>query len=62
MQIVMFRKEYLIVLSVKHTQSSNYLLTKRLSSVLSLTLSLYYLWCIGEARSAREAGIYFIFP
>jgi hypothetical protein len=32
------------------------------SSLLSSTLSLYYLCFIGEARSAREAGISFIFP
>jgi hypothetical protein len=30
--------------------------------MLSFTLSLYHLCCIGEARSAREAGISFIFP
>jgi hypothetical protein len=64
MQIVMFEKRmYNCCLSVKHTQSSNYLLTnKQQSSALSLTLSLYYLWCIGKDRSAREAGISFIFP
>jgi hypothetical protein len=56
------KRMYKCCFSVKHTQSSNYLLMKKWSSVLSFTLSLYYLWCIGEARNAREAGIYFIFP
>jgi hypothetical protein len=49
-------------LSVKHTQSSNLSLTSKMQSSLSFILSLWYLYCIGETRSAREAGISFIFP
>lgn len=32
-----------------------------MACVKIFTISLYYLCCIGEARNAREAGVYFIF-
>jgi hypothetical protein len=45
-----------------HIFNAYVVFVQTLSSVLSLTLSPYYLCCIGEARSAREAGVSFIFP
>jgi hypothetical protein len=44
---------------ISYADCSNVFLTSKKSSVLSLTLSLYYLCCIGEAR---EKDISFIFP
>jgi hypothetical protein len=61
MQIVILERESNCCWSVKHMQSSNFLLmSNRKLSVLSFTLSLCYACHIGEARSVRDAGISFV--